>query len=265
MDNNRELDTRMCDVFTRYQACGVEDQVDYDKFYLYSLITHSTAIEGSTITVVENQLLFDEGIAAKGRSMTEQMMNLDLRDAYLYAFQWIANSPLFTPAVLCHLSSLVMRRTGSEYSTMGGNFDSSKGDLRLCNVSAGFGGSSYLGFQKVPRALDEFCKWLNHELAVADKADIASCYRLSFEAHFRLVTIHPWVDGNGRTTRLVMNMIQRYLGLIPSIVSKENKADYIQALVDSREKEDSNIIQNEMMRQHMENLETRIQQYNDSL
>ena len=58
-----------------------EQQVDYEKFYLYSLITHSTAIEGSTVTEVENQLLFDEDIAAKGRSLVEQMMNVDLKEA----------------------------------------------------------------------------------------------------------------------------------------------------------------------------------------
>ena len=48
--------------------------MDYQKFYLYSIVTHSTAIEGSTVTEIENQLLFDEGIAAKGRSLTEQMI-----------------------------------------------------------------------------------------------------------------------------------------------------------------------------------------------
>ena len=86
---------------------------------------------------------------------------------------------------------------------------SSKGELRLCNVSAGIGGRSYLAYNKVPKAVEDFCNWLNNEIAVANKNDIAACYRLSFEAHFRLVTIHPWVDGNGRTTRMVMNMIQR--------------------------------------------------------
>ncbi len=44
-------------------------------FYLYSIITHSTAIEGSTVTETENRLLFDEGISANGRSMGEQLMN----------------------------------------------------------------------------------------------------------------------------------------------------------------------------------------------
>ena len=92
---------------------------------------------------------------------------------------------------LCELAAKVMRRTGSEYSTLRGNFDSSKGELRRCNVSAGIGGRSYLAFQKVPQATADFCQWLNNALTSVDKNDMAACYRLSFEAHFRLVTIHP--------------------------------------------------------------------------
>lgn len=61
----KELDKKLVDTINRYKDSGIEQQVDYEKFYLYSLITHSTAIEGSTVTEVENQLLFDEGIAAK--------------------------------------------------------------------------------------------------------------------------------------------------------------------------------------------------------
>ena len=66
----------------RYRQLGIEEQIDYKKFYLYSIITHSTAIEGSTVTEIENQLLFDEGITAPGRTLQEQMMNLDLKAAY---------------------------------------------------------------------------------------------------------------------------------------------------------------------------------------
>lgn len=247
-----------------YLASGVEDQMDYQKFYLYSIVTHSTAIEGSTVTEIENQLLFDEGIAAKGRSLTEQMMNIDLKDAYLYAFKIATGNPTYTPQLLQQLSALVMRRTGSEYSTIAGHFDSSKGDFRLCNVSAGIGGRSYLAYNKVQRAVDDFCRWLNEEIAKIDKTNIAVCYRLSFEAHFRLVTIHPWVDGNGRTTRLVMNMIQRQLGLVPSIVRKEDKGEYIQSLVDSRENDDSTIAQDVMLRHHITNLNRRVSQYQEN-
>ena len=261
---DKDLDIQIQEDLKAYLASGVEDQVDYHKFYLYSIVTHSTAIEGSTITEIENQLLFDEGITAKGRSLTEQMMNVDLKDAYLQAFKIASENPIYTPRLLQQLSVLVMRRTGSEYSTIAGYFDSSKGEFRLCNVSASIGGRSYLAYNKVPQAVDDFCKWLNEKIANIDQIDIAACYRLSFEAHFRLVTIHPWVDGNGRTTRLVMNVIQRQLGLIPLIVRKENKGEYIQSLVDSRENKDSTILQDVMLRHHIANLNRRILQYQEN-
>lgn len=85
----KDLDRRLSDIMERYCRSGIEEQVDYDKFYLYSIITHSTAIEGSTITEIENQLLFDQGIVAKNKSMVEQMMNLDLKEAYLFGFDRI--------------------------------------------------------------------------------------------------------------------------------------------------------------------------------
>ena len=134
----------------------------------------------------------------------------------------------------------------------------------MCNVSAGVGGRSYLAYNKVSNAVDDFCKWLNDAISGIDSVDIASCYRLSFEAHFRLVTIHPWVDGNGRTTRLVMNMIQRQLGLVPSIVRRDDKGEYIQSLVDSRENEDSTIAQDMMLRHHIANLNRRALQYQEN-
>ena len=131
-------------------ASRVEDQVDYQKFYLYSIVPHYIAIEGLTVTEIEKQLLFDDGIAAKGRSLAEQMMNVDLKDAYLHAFKIATENPIYTPQLLRQLSALMLRRTGSEYSTIAGQFDSSKGEFRLCNVSAGIGGRSYLAYNKVP-------------------------------------------------------------------------------------------------------------------
>ncbi|MBQ9174276.1 MAG: Fic family protein [Bacteroidales bacterium] len=64
---------------------------------------------------------------------------------------------------------------------------------------------------------------------------------MSFEAHYRLVTIHPWADGNGRMARIVMNQIQFEFGLIPAKVLKEDKGDYINALIATREADDMSI------------------------
>lgn len=57
--NLNEKTTILLSLLDEYKALGIADQIDYNKFYLYSLITHSTAIEGSTVTEIENQLLID--------------------------------------------------------------------------------------------------------------------------------------------------------------------------------------------------------------
>ena len=76
------MQTELEKLISLYRELEIDKQIDYDKFYLYSLITHSTAIEGSTITELENQIMFDQGISLKGKSITEQNMNLDLKNAY---------------------------------------------------------------------------------------------------------------------------------------------------------------------------------------
>ena len=73
----RELANELLSVLKEYHELGIAEQIDYQKFYLYSIITHSTAIEGSTVTEIEAQLLFDEGITSSKRTMLEQMMNID--------------------------------------------------------------------------------------------------------------------------------------------------------------------------------------------
>ena len=75
----QENKDRLLRLLQQHKALGISDQIDFDKFYLYSIITHSTAIEGSTVTEVEAQLLFDEGITSSKRTMLEQQMNLDLK------------------------------------------------------------------------------------------------------------------------------------------------------------------------------------------
>ena len=97
-------------LIAQYKQLGINQQIDYDKFYLYSLITHSTAIEGSTITEVENQIMFDHGVTIKGKSLEEQSMNLDLKIAYEKAIEFARNhTPITTELLInhnCHLKKL---------------------------------------------------------------------------------------------------------------------------------------------------------------
>ena len=261
----QELIKKLLDALKEYESLGIANQIDYKKFYLYSLITHSTAIEGSTVTEIENQLLFDEGITAKGRSLQEQMMNLDLKAAYEHSMQLAHQHKDFSVEMLKNLSALVMKNTGASYNTAQGSFDASKGDLRLVGVTAGIGGRSYMNYQKVPAKLEEVCKQLNQRRSeLSNLDDIIDKYLFSFDAHYQLVTIHPWVDGNGRMSRLVMNHLQYEFGLVPVKIVKEDKAEYIQALIDSREQESLEPFREFMMEEHVRNISKEIEEYKKS-
>lgn len=252
-------------LITRYRELGIDNQIDYDKFYLYSLITHSTAIEGSTITELENQIMFDHGVSLKGKSIEEQSMNLDLKAAYEKAIEFAKQHKPFSTDMLIALSALVMKNTGKEYKTALGDFSSARGELRLLNVTAGIGGRSYMNYSKVPAKLAEFCEQLNVAHTKASTMSVDEIYQLTFDAHYNLVTIHPWADGNGRMARLVMNMLQFEFGLIPTKILKEDKEEYIKTLVATREDDNLDIFRTYMSSMMEQNLFNEIAIYLESI
>lgn len=213
------------------------------------------------MTEVEAQLLFDEGITSNKRSIIEQNMNLDLKVAYDYGRAWIKRHEEITTDILIKLASKVMARTGYEYNTLNGSFDASKGELRKLNATAGAGGRSYMNYLKVSQKLEAFCRELNDRRKSLDNNDAVAIYELSFWAHFELVTIHPWADGNGRTCRLLMNLLQMEFGVLPTKVLKEDKAEYIQALIDTREEDDMELFYNCMIGLHCKHLKHDIEQF----
>ena len=244
MDNELEILT------ARYRELSIDRQIDYGKFCLYSIITHSTAIEGSTITELENQILFDQGISLRGKSIEEQNMNLDLKAAYERSAELAASHTPVTVDMLVELASLVMKN----------NFSSAKGELRLLNVTAGIGGRSYMNYNKVPGKLSELCDRINAARQKSSAMNLQEQYEM-------LVTIHPWADGNGRTARLLMNQLQMEMGLIPAKILKGDKEEYIKALVETREKEDPSIFRRWMtglmIRNLRHDIDTYLQSVND--
>lgn len=249
-------------LYQEFQKLGISESVDYDKYYLYSLITHSTAIEGSTLTEVETQMLFDEGLTAKGKPLVYHLMNEDLKKAYELAKDESKLKIPVTPVFLQKLNAALMRTTGSTYNVMGGSFDSSKGDFRLCGVTAGFGGFSYMNYLKVPVKVEEFCNVLQQRQNAVET--LREQYELSFNAHLNLVTIHPWVDGNGRTARLLMNYIQFCHNLFPTKVFIEDREEYILSLRQSQEEENNRYFLDFMFGQLKKSLLLEIEKFNAS-
>lgn len=258
-------DNTFTNIVEEYLSLNLGKNIDYDKFYLYSIITHSTAIEGSSMTVVDNQILFDDGLTIKGKTMIEQEMNLDLRDAYRRSQELASEHAPITLGLLKHLSSFVMRRTGSLHNGWGGQYDSARGDLRKDNVTAGPDGRLYMDWRKVPERLKTFCKEINEQrMFLLSGGNIIDKYNLSFDAHLKLVDIHPWVDGNGRMSRLLMNHLQYEFGIPMTKIEKKDREDYIKALNDSRENDDVRPFRDFMMDEHGRNLEEEIDKYKEA-
>lgn len=253
-------------ILSEYTSLDLDSQIDYSKFYMYSLITHSTAIEGSTITELENTELFDHDLSPKGKSMREINMNLDLKAAYQRAFELAKQHTPLSTGVLKHLSSFVMKNTGNVISNLQGSYDVSKGDLRLSQVTAGPGGKFYMDFRKVPEQLKLLCHSLNERKnKLLEQNNVIEEYKLSFDAHERLVTIHPWADGNGRMSRLLMNYLQYEFRIPLAKVLKEDRVEYIKALNESRETHNPEIFRNFMFNEHGINLQNEIIRYRQSI
>ena len=92
-----------------------------------------------------------------------------------------------------------------------------------------------LNLLKVPAKVDELCVLLQEKQKTV--GTFREQYELSFNDHLNLVIIHPWVDGNGRTARLLMNYIQFYYHLFPAKIFKEDREEYILSLRQCQDEE----------------------------
>ena len=147
--------------------------------------------------------------------------------------------------ILKKIASLLLKQTGSEISAIGGTFDSSKGDFRKVNVRAGI--STFINYQKVPERVRELLIYIND--TIEKISDFDAINKLAFDVHFQLVSIHPFADGNGRISRLLMNYVQQYHHVPLSVIYKEDRQEYFNALVETRVAEDISIFRKFMFLQ----------------
>src|ERR1700733_10987278 len=248
-------------LLNRYKELNLQDVLDHEKFNEYSIVHHSSSIEGSTLTEVETRLLLEEDITPKGKPLMHSLMVKDHYAALRHILEAAGAKKAITIELIQHINALVTKNTGSVYNTVFGEIDASKGMFRKGNVSAG--GSYFLNYDKVAPYTMKLAKHLDERLPNVRGQE--EQLKLSFAAHFDLVSIHPFYDGNGRTSRLLMNYIQSYHVLPLAIVFKEDKADYYVALQETRKQEDMQIFYEFMFGQYQKHLEQEITSYNEAM
>ena len=247
-------------LISKYKSLGISDVLHYEKFNLISISHHSTKIEGSTLTELETQILLDDGLTPKGKPLNDTLMVTDHFKALHFIIDKARNKTPITIDLIKEINSYVMKSTGGVYNTILGEVDASKGMFRKGNVTAG---SSYFpNYDKVERLTNELVLFMNTQMK--NDLSIDEKLNLSFDAHFNLVSIHPFYDGNGRTSRLLMNYIQAFYDLPLAIVNSEDKQEYIEALIATREKEEIGVFRNFMKNQYETYLLKEIKKFEDN-
>ncbi len=181
--------------------------------YDLELTYTSNAIEGNTLTAAETMLVIEKGITIGGKPLKDHLEAVDLYDALQYARALAQRGSVLTEADVRLLQSLVVKRSAPEIA---GRY-ADQGRYVLTDS----GRHAFRSPAEVQALMGDFAAWLT---TAPDTPDTA------FTAHRRLVEIHPFNDGNGRTARLLMNLILLRGGYPPVAVRPLDRPAYIQAL-----------------------------------
>jgi Fic family protein len=173
----------------------------------------SNAIEGNTLTAVETTMVVEQGITVAGKPLRDHLEAIDHYDAIRYVRQLARQLAPLTEFDIRSLHRLVMLRS---VPAIAGSY-ADQGRYVLTDT----GRHAFPSPAEIPALMGDFAGWLGKAPDTPETA---------FFAHCRLVDIHPFNDGNGRTARLLMNLILLRGGYPPVAVRPEDRPAYIRGL-----------------------------------
>lgn len=174
---------------------------------------HSNAIEGNTLTLKETRVAL-EGITVGGKSLREHLEAINHREAILFLEELVASRADLTEHTLRQLHALILK----------GIDDANAGRYRNSTVLISGAEHRPPDALQVPALMEKLFQWLHG----AGREEPAP--RRAARLHGDFVGIHPFVDGNGRTSRLIMNLELMKDGWPPVIIRKEDRLRYYEAL-----------------------------------
>jgi len=187
---------------------------------------NSNAIEGNTLTLRETKLVLEEGLTVGGKSLREHLEAINHRDAIDYVEDLVREDEPLAERHLKDIHALILREIDPQFAE------------RYRDIQVRISGSNHLPPAPllVGEMMHDFCReWL------ADHQDIHPV-ELAALAHFELISIHPFVDGNGRTARLIMNLLLMKNGYVPAIILKNDRKKYYDALEKAQKGETEDFI-----------------------
>ncbi len=174
---------------------------------------NSNAIEGNTLTLSETKVVL-EGITVGGKTFREHLEVINHRAAILYIEDIVSKKEAFSQWQIKNIHQLILK----------GIDDANAGVYRKENVL--IAGAQHLPpeWLLVQSEMESLVKWYEGEARVLHPITRASL------VHVLFVKIHPFIDGNGRTARLLLNLELMKNGYPPIVIKKEHRFQYYDAL-----------------------------------
>ncbi len=175
---------------------------------------NSNSIEGNTLSLRETQMVLQEGITIKGKSLREHFETHNHDKAIDYLYRTIKDDYMLRSIDILSIHSLVLRSIEEDFAG------------RIRNGGVRISGANFVppNASKVSNLLDELIDFVNTNPLKLNDIELATIF------HHKLVWIHPFFDGNGRTVRLSMNLLLMRCGFPPAIILKNDRKKYYEAL-----------------------------------
>lgn len=184
------------------------------EWFKVELTYTSNAIEGNTLTRKETALVVEEGITVRGKTLKEHLEAINHADAidFIQGLVGKKREDISERDVL-DIHALILKKIDDENAG------------RYRNVAVRIHGADVIlpNPLKVPELMDAFFVWLHGE-------NTDHPVQIAADVHLRFVSIHPFVDGNGRTARLLLNLLLMQAGYPPALVRKEDRNIYIDSI-----------------------------------
>lgn len=214
MDAKLKLLTTKQQKLDSFRPLSPELVRNLEEWFDVELTYTSNAIEGSTLTRAETALVIEKGITVRGKSLKEHLEAKNHVEALEYIKTLVGSKREdITETTVQEINRIVLDKieayNGGIYRTQHARI---RGSTTVLPNPA-----------KVPELMEQFITWLQ-----GPNSD--QIVKIAADAHYKLVSIHPFEDGNGRTSRLLMNLILMQSGYPPAIIRKEDTVAYFNAL-----------------------------------
>jgi Fic family protein len=175
---------------------------------------NSNAMEGNTLSLNETKLVLEEGITVKGKSLIEHFETINHSEAIEHIYKLASPNYVLRERDILDTHSLVLNKIEADFAG------------RFRNAGVRITGANFLppNALKIDTLFTELINWINNDSQYLHPIAAATIF------HHRFVWIHPFFDGNGRTVRLIFNLLLMKHGYPPAIILKNDRKKYYDAL-----------------------------------